>query len=152
MNKKKKFGYASETKSNRESGRKERKMESIKLSKKELKNYAELEEGYYFTGNVYSYENIINCLGQLAWRTEAGTKTKNKKRITEIKKELLKNINSNYFNSLKDIVKNIDSIKHDSYSINQLYYSAGIYGNNGQLHQLKLYKNDAVVASYVLYY
>lgn len=127
-------------------------MESIKISKKELKRLAELEEGYYFTGNVYSYENIINCLGQLSWRTEAGTKTKNRKRIVEIKKELLKNINSNYFNSLKDIVNDIEKIKHDSYSIEQLYYSAGIYGNNGQLHQLKLYKNHAVIASYILFY
>lgn len=127
-------------------------MESIKLSKKELKRRAELEKGYYFTGNVYSYENVVNYLGQLSWRTEAGTKTKNRKRIAEIKKELLKNINSNYFNSLKDIVNNIESIKHDNYSIEQLYYSAGIYGNNGQLHQLKLYKNHAVIASYILYY
>lgn len=127
-------------------------MESIKISKKELKRRAELEEGYYFTGNVYSYESIINYLGQLCWRTEAGTKTKNRKRIAEIKKELLKNINGNYFNSLKDVVNNIETIKHDNYCINQLYYSAGIYGNNGQLHQLKLYKNDAVIASYVLFY
>lgn len=127
-------------------------MESIKISKKELKRRAELEEGYYFTGNVYSYENVINYLSQLSWRTEAGTKTKNRKRIAEIKKELLENINSNYFNSLKDVVNKIETINHDNYSMNQLYYSAGIYGNNGQLHQLKLYKNNAVVASYVLYY
>lgn len=127
-------------------------MESIKLTKKELKRRAELEEGYYFTGNVYSYENVINYLGQLAWRTESGRKTENRKRIAEIKKELLKNINSNYFNSLKDIVNNIESIKHDNYSIDQLYYSAGLYGNSGQLHQLKLYKNHVVIASYVLYY
>lgn len=127
-------------------------MESIKLSKKELKRRAELEEGYYFTGNVYSYENVINYLGQLAWRTERGRKTENRKRIAEIKKELLKNINNNYFNSLKDIINNIETIKHDNYSINQLYYSAGLYGNSGQLHQLKLYKNHAVIASYVLYY
>lgn len=127
-------------------------MESIRISKKELKRRAEIEEGYFFTGNVYSYENIVNYLGQLSWRTERGHKTENKKRIQEIKKELLKNINSIYFTSLQEIVKNIESINHDNYSINQLYYSAGLYGNSGQLHQLKLYKNHVVIASYILYY
>lgn len=127
-------------------------MESIKLSKKELKRRAELEEGYYFTGNVYSYENIVNYLNQLAYRTESGHKTENKERIKEIKNELIKNVNSNYFNSLKDIVKNIESIKHDNYNMTQLYYSAGLYGNSGQLHQLNLYKKHAIIASYILYY
>lgn len=127
-------------------------MESLKLTKKELKKRAEYEEGYYFTGNVYSYENIINYLSQLAWRTERGRKTENKKRIKEIKTELLKNVNKNYINSLQDIVNNIESSSHDNYSMNQIYYSAGLYGNSGQLHLLKLYKKHQVIAQYVLYY
>ena len=86
-------------------------MESLKISKKELKRRAEIEEGYYFTGNVYSYETIVTYLSQLAWRTERGRKTENKKRIKEIKTELLKNVNKNYLNSLQDIVKNIESLK-----------------------------------------
>ena len=127
-------------------------MESLKISKKELKRRAEIEEGYYFTGNVYSYETIVTYLSQLAWRTERGRKTENKKRIKEIKSELLKNVNKNYLNSLQDIVKNIESLNHDNYSLNQVYYSAGLYGNSGQLHVLKLYKKHQVIASYVLYY
>lgn len=127
-------------------------MESVKITRKELIRRGEIEEGYYFTGNVYSYENVIFYLTQLAWRTERGHKTENKQRIKEIKKELLKNINSKYFTSLQDLVKNIESINHNNYSIDQLYYSAGLYGNSGQLHQLKLYKNHSVIASYVLYY
>lgn len=127
-------------------------MESVKITRKELLRRGELEEGYYFTGNVYSYENVVNYIGQLAWRTERGHKTENRQRIKEIKKELLKNINSKYFTSLQDLVKNIECINHDNYSINQLYYSAGLYGNSGQFHVLKLYKNHVVVASYVLYY
>ena len=83
----------------------------IKLSKKELKKEAERIEAYYFTGNVYSYENVVYYLQRLAWKTEKGTKTKNKKDIQNIKKELLKNINSNYFTifitSLKYIYRKI---------------------------------------------
>ena len=77
----------------------------IKLSKKQLRSEAEYQEGYYFTGNVYSYENVIFYIGQLAWKTEAGKKTENKSRIKEIKKELLKNVNSEYINSAIDIIK-----------------------------------------------
>lgn len=124
----------------------------IKLSKKELKKEAERIEAYYFTGNVYNYENVVYYLQRLAWKTEKGTKTKNKKDIQNIKKELLKNINSNYFTSLQDIVKNIETIKHDNYSINQLYYSAGLYGNSGQLHEIKLYNKGNINAIYYVYY
>lgn len=124
----------------------------IKLSKKELRKEAERIEAYYFTGNVYSYENVVYYLQRLAWKTEKGTKTKNKKDIQNIKKELLKNINSNYFTSLQDIVKNIETIKHDNYSINQLYYSAGLYGNSGQLHEIKLYNKENITAIYHVYY
>lgn len=124
----------------------------IKLSKKELRKEAERIEAYYFTGNVYSYENVVYYLQRLAWKTEKGTKTKNKKDIQNIKKELLKNINSNYFTSLQDIVKNIETIKHDNYSINQLYYSAGLYENSGQLHEIKLYNKGNITAIYHVYY
>lgn len=124
----------------------------IKLSKKELKREAEREEAYYFTSNVYSYENVIYYLERLAWKTEAGTKTKNKKDIENIKKELLKNINSKYFTSLQDIVRNIQTIKHDSYKIEQIAYSAGLYGNSGQLHSIKLYNKNEITALYYCYY
>ena len=56
----------------------------IKLSKKQLRAEAEYQEGYYFTGNVYSYENVIFYIGQLAWKTETGKKTENKKRIARL--------------------------------------------------------------------
>lgn len=124
----------------------------IKLSKKELKKEAERIEAYYFTGNVYSYENVVYYLQQLAWKTEKGTKTKNRKDVQNIKKELLKNINSNYFTSLQDIVKNIETIKHDNYSVTQLYYSAGLDGNSGQLHEIKLYNKGNINAIYHVYY
>ena len=127
-------------------------MTSLRISKKELRRRAEQEEAYYFTGNVYSYESVVHCLEALSWRTEKGLKTKNRSRRKEIKKELLKNVNSKYFNSLYDIVEKIETIKHDSYSIKQVYYSAGLYGNTGQLHTLKLYDKGNIVASYCFYY
>ena len=124
----------------------------MKTSKKELKQYAERNEAYYFTGNVYSYENVVYYLEQLAWRTETGEKTKNQKRIEEIKEELIRNTNKNYFNSLQDIIYNITSIKHDSYKVTQLLYSAGLYGNSGQLHEIRLYYKNNIVGLYYLYY
>lgn len=124
----------------------------MKITRKQLRSEGERLEGYYFTGNVYSYENVIYYLERLAWKTRKGEKTKNKETIKNIKEELLKNINNKYFTSLQYIVKNIETIKHDSYEVKQLYYSAGIYGNNGQLHEIKLYNNDNVVASYYCYY
>ena len=123
-----------------------------KLSKKQLKNYAESKKAYYFTGNVYSYENIIFYLNQLAWRTKKGEKTKNIKYIKDIKRKLLKNINKKYLASLQDLVKNIETIKHNSYKTEQEFYSAGVYGNNGQLHTLTLYNNNNFVDIYYLYY
>lgn len=127
-------------------------MTSYKISKKELRRRAEQEEAYYFTGNVYSYENIVHYLEALSWRTEKGLKTERRKERQEIKKELIKNTRKEYFNSLKDIIEKIETIKHDSYSIKQVYYSAGLYGNSGQLHALKLYNKGNIVASYYLYY
>ena len=124
----------------------------IKLSKKQLRAEAEYQEGYYFTGNVYSYENVIFYIGQLVWKTETGKKTENKSRIKEIKKELLKNVNSEYINSAIDIIKNIESIKHDAYKIEQIAYSAGLYGNSGQLHKITLYYKNNITALYYCYY
>lgn len=124
----------------------------IKLSKKKLKKEAERIEAYYFTGNVYSYENVVYYLQRLIWKTEKGTKTKNKKRRSEIKKELEKNINSKYENNLIKLIDKIENTSHDNYSVNQLYYSAGLYGNSGQLHEIKLYNKGNINAIYHVYY
>lgn len=124
----------------------------MRITKKQLIKEAEKEEAFYFTGNVYSYENIIFYLEQLAWRTKRGIKTANKERIKEIEKKLYENINKNYITSLQEIIKNIKTTKHDSYKIEQIYYSAGVYGNSGQLHAIKLYNKENITALYYCYY
>lgn len=124
----------------------------MKISKKELKRIGENNAGYYFTGDVYSYENVVFYIQQLIWRTEKGTKTRNKKRRSEIKKELEKNINSKYKNDLIKLIDKIENISHDNYSVNQLYYSDGLYGNSGQLHEIKLYNKENIVDLFYLYY
>ena len=117
----------------------------IKLSKKQLKKQAEDLEAYYFTGNVYSYENCIEYLKQLAYY-------KNRKDTGEIEQDFLKNVNKNYLLSAQDIIESIKRIDSDTYTCNQLAYSAGVYGNSGQLHEIKLYKNNDLVARYYFYY
>lgn len=121
-------------------------MKSLKLTKKQLKEIAEREEAYYFTGNVYSYENVIYYLNIIIW------KNRDKKDISNYCLELFKNVNYNYINSANDLINNIKSISYDSYEVEQLYYSAGVYGNNGQLHRIRLYKDDSIVAEYYMYY
>ena len=121
-------------------------MESLILTKKQLKEIAEREEAYYFTGNVYSYENIIYYLNIILF------KNRDKKDIHDYILELFKNVNHDYINSMNDLLANIQTIKYDSYEINQLYYSAGVYGNSGQLHRMRLYKDNSIVAEYYMYY
>lgn len=93
-------------------------MSSIKLTNKKLKETGENFNAYYLGGNVYDYENIIYDLEQ--------------KQIENINKNIeLKNyILTNY--KLEDI--NISS--------EQLFYSYGVYGNNGQLHKILIYNKD----------
>lgn len=93
-------------------------MSSIKLTNKKLKETGENFNAYYLGGNVYDYENIIYDLEQ--------------KQIENINKNIeLKNyILTNY--KLEDI--NISS--------EQLFYSYGVYGNNGQLHKIFIYNKD----------
>ena len=117
----------------------------IKLSKKQLKKQAEDLEAYYFTGNVYNYENCIEYLKNLAY-------FKNIKDTDEIEQDFLKNVNKNYLLSAQDIIESIKRIDSDTYTCNQLAYSAGVYGNSGQLHEIKLYKNNNLVARYYFYY
>ena len=120
----------------------------IKLSKKELKEFAEYNNGLYFTGNVYSYENIIYYLDVLL----------NKKRNNDIEnidyyiEQLEKNINVDFKENLKKLIKKVIDKDFNDYRITQDFYSCGYYGNSGQLHKLVLYKNDSIVDLIYLYY
>lgn len=117
----------------------------IKLSKKQLKEEAIYNEAYYFTGNVYSYENVIYYLESLCYY-------KNKCNTEEIEKNIYNNSSKNYYNSINDLIENIKNIDYTDYKIEKIAYSAGVYGNSGQLHTLKLYNNNNIVALYYMYY
>lgn len=125
----------------------------MKTSKKQLKKEAEWMEAYYFTGNVYSYENIVEYIDLIARSTaESQPMTHIKENLESYIKEAFKNCKEDYYNSLSDLIENIKSVKHDSSMTRQLYYSAGLYGNSGQLHVIKLFYNESIVAEYYMYY
>lgn len=125
----------------------------MKTSKKQLKKEAEWMEAYYFTGNVYSYENIVEYINLIA-RSTAEDQPMNyiKENLESYIHEAFKNCKKEYYNSLKDLIENIKTIKHDNIITRQLYYSAGLYGNSGQLHKIKLYYHEMIVAEYYMYY
>ena len=92
---------------------------SVKLSKKELEETGIAQDAFYLGGNVYSYENAIFYLEKLDLEN------------------LEKSVKGN------DIGLLINHLKHyemDKIHImtTQLFYSAGTYGNNGQLHKVDI--------------
>lgn len=101
---------------------------SKKITKKLLKEMGENFGGYQYGGNVYDYENAIHYI-------------QNSYYTSEMIKE--KFVDNQYWNrkDLRELVckyKDLDC----RMSATQLYYSAGIYGNNGQLHKIKVYDKD----------
>ena len=125
----------------------------MKTSKKQLRKEAEYLEAYYFTGNVYSYENIVEYINLIS-RSTSEDQPMNyiKENLESYINEAFKNCKKEYYNSLKDLIENIKTIKHDNIMTRQLYYSAGLYGNSGQLHEIKLYYHEMLVAEYYMYY
>lgn len=123
----------------------------IKTSKKEIRETGERRNGYYFTGNVYSYENCIYYLRSLAYETESD-KIGYVEQIEETIKRLHENVRKETQERTSELVKMICTIEHDDMNMEQVLYSAGIYGNNGQLHELTLYNKGNIVAMFTLYY
>lgn len=123
----------------------------MKISKKQLKEEAEKRKAYYFVGNVYSYENIIHYLSSLCYETEENKLNYNNE-IEKTVNRIIENTNANYFETTIDLIFKIKNIKHDYYTIEQIFYSAGLYGNNGQMHELKLFKKDQIIGLYYMYY
>lgn len=113
----------------------------MELTKKQLKELSISLNAYYMGGNVYDYENIVYYLD---WKMDI---------------QSLKNYTKNGLSQLlQDIDKqyNLDNFLNGIYKISatQIAYSHGIYGNNGQLHQLKIYntKTNEHIYSYYIYY
>ena len=93
-----------------------------KLSHKALLSDGRRLNGLYFSGNVYEYENCIDMIQNL----------REDKKQTRTSK--------NYNDTLEQLKKDYPTLK--SISAFQIAYSAGIYGNTGQLHKLKLFDDN----------
>lgn len=101
---------------------------SKKVTKKLLKKLGEDFGGYHYGGNVYDYQNAIHYIENYNYTSE------------DIKNKLVDN---KYWNR-KELRELVCSYKELGYkmSAEQLYYSAGIYGNNGQLHKIRVYDKN----------
>lgn len=93
-----------------------------KLSHKALLSEGRRLNGLYFSGNTYEYENYIVMIQNL----------REDKKQTHTSKA--------YNDTLERLKKDYPTLK--SISAFQIAYSAGIYGNTGQLHKLELYDNN----------
>lgn len=101
---------------------------SKQITKKLLKEIGENFGGYQYGGNVYDYENALYYIQNYNYGSDF------------IKEKFVDN---KYWNR-KDLRELVCKYKDLGYkmSADQLYYSAGIYGNNGQLHKIKVYDKD----------
>ena len=106
-----------------------------KLSRKTLQKEANRLGAYKLTSNVYKYENAISQLYRLEEVDEHDTC-----------------FDSETFNQFIRMVKaeNEDAYRADA---TQMYYSAGDYGNNGQLHEVRITDiYNKLVNVYFVYY
>lgn len=103
---------------------------SKKVTKKLLKEMGESFGGYQHGGNVYSYENAIHYIQNYTYTSED---IKNKDEFKTNK----------YWNrdELRELVCKYKELGYKM-SAEQLFYSAGVYGNNGQLHKIRVYDKD----------
>ena len=106
-----------------------------KLSRKALQEEANRLGAYKLTSNVYKYENAISHLYRLEEVNEHDTC-----------------FDADLFNKFVRMVK---AENDDAYwaDVVQMYYSAGTYGNNGQLHEVRITDiNNKLVNVYFVYY
>ena len=90
-----------------------------RMSHKSLLSEGRRLNGLYFTSNTYEYENCIAMIQSLR-------EDKKHTCTSEIYSETLEQLKKDY-----PTLKSICATK--------IAYSAGIYGNTGQLHKLELY-------------
>ena len=116
----------------------------MKQTRKDLKELAKSLGAYYCGGNVYNHENIQHYL-------ENGNFEEVKKYISS-NNDILEMINSlNRIYGLNNF--NTSSNRKNLYMISAtlLSYSAGIYGNNGQIFKYKVYNNETQEHIYTFY-
>ena len=114
---------------------------SIKLSKKQLLRMAErLDAIQCPSGNVYTYENVIYGIERInldvGWRVTVPDLTKSEpiNRLMEYLEDLVLGCNA-------EMVR-----------CKQIAYSAGTYGNTGQLHAIQLWRDGVVITTEFIYY
>ena len=106
-----------------------------KLSRKALQKEANRLGAYKLASNVYTYENAISNLFRLEEVNEHDTC-----------------FNADVYNQFVRMVKaeNAGAFRADA---TQMYYSYGTYGNNGQLHEVRITDiNNKLVNIYFVYY
>ena len=106
-----------------------------KLTRKTLQKEANRLGAYKLSSNVYKYENAISKLYRLEEVDEHDT-----------------SFDADLYNQFVRMVKaeNAGAYRAD---VKQMYYSAGTYGNNGQLHEVRITDiNNKLVNVYFVYY
>ena len=106
-----------------------------KLTRKTLQKEANRLGAYKLTSDVYKYENAISKLYRLEEVDEHDSC-----------------FDAETFNQFIRMVKaeNESAYRADT---TQMYYSAGTYGNNGQLHEVRITDiNNNLVNVYFVYY
>lgn len=106
-----------------------------KLSRKALQKEANRLGAYKLTSNVYKYENAISKLYTLEEVDEHDTC-----------------FDADAFNQFVRMVK-AESAGAYRAEVAQMYYSAGVYGNNGQLHEVRITDlNNKLLNVYFVFY
>ena len=106
-----------------------------KLTRKTLQKEANRLGAYKLGSNVYMYENAISQLYRLEEVDEHDSC-----------------FNADMFNKFVRMVKaeNVGAYRAEA---EQMYYSSGEYGNNGQLHEVRITDiNNKLVNVYFVYY
>lgn len=112
---------------------------SARLTRKDLRKEAERLDATYFTGNVFTYENILEAM-QAYFNSNKDT----------YQMEIVPHSGYEY---IKQLEKTYSPVRIE---VKQLAYCVGIYGNSGQLHQIDIYKSyykkEVLTATVYTYY
>lgn len=100
---------------------------TTKLTHKALKELAKSLGGIYFDGNIYAHQNRVHYLASVvnSWRQD--------ETIKDAKR---------HCSEMSDLIDEVLTYGADAANYTQLAYSCGIYGNNGQLHEITYYKDE----------
>ena len=106
-----------------------------KLTRKTLQKEANRLGAYKLGSNVYNYENAISKLYRLEEVDDRDTR-----------------FDADLYNQFIRIVK-AESDGAYRADVKQMFYSSGTYGNNGQLHEVRITDiNNQLVNVYFVYY